>query len=446
MLRVHCCKEITTRMLVTFFLILGLLGCNASSKDHRVSVSRTGELVSGPMAGVPKGASVQIWLQTNNPVSVSMKYWITGVPERPLYWHGVTQADGIAVIDVDGLSPFSEYSYQLTLANTLHPEVFRFQTLAQQYRPQIHDVSFLFGSCSWWNEDQYPLIDTMAEHSADFMLWTGDNLYLEPWEYDHASGIEKKYRKVRRHASLNNLLRSKAQVAVWDDHDYGRNDATRDWIFKQEATRTFNRYWVNPSAGTPDIPGIQTQFRMSDVDFILLDGRSYRDNPNLSPVRQLYGDEQMRWVKNMLLTSRAKLKVLVSGSQWLNANNTWEGWNRYPKEQQEFLAWLLDNNIPGVVFISGDRHFTEMHKLERDNAYPLYEASCSPMTSGINDKLSDEEKNSSTRIPGTLVQAHNYCEMRVTGKKGARKLSISSYNTQGERNWKHDILFTTLGL
>jgi len=68
------------------------------------------------------------------------------------------------------------------------------------------------------------------------------------------------------------------------------------------------------------------------------------------------------------------------------------------------------------------------------------------MTSGINDKLSDEEKNSSTRIEGTLVQDHNYCEMRVTGKKGARKLSISSYNTQGERNWKHDILFTTLGL
>lgn len=403
-------------------------------------------IFSGPMSGVPKGASTQLWLQSFPAVDVHIHYWAVENPSNKKSVSGITGEDGIFRVDIGGLVAKTQYHYQVSLNGRLLAETYRFKTLPQQYFPKEHDVSFLYGSCSNWKRDRYPLIETMADHQADFVLWLGDNLYLQPWEYDRAEGIERKYAHVRRHPSLNRLLSSKGQVATWDDHDFGRNDATRHWKYSDEAQRVFSRYWLNPSPRNKTTKGIQTQFQVSDIDFILLDGRSFRDHPNLGESPQMFGHEQLLWAKNNLLNSRAKLKILASGNQWLNEHNTFEGWNRYEEEQQAFLSWLAEKDIPGVIFLSGDRHFTEMLKLEREGTYPLYEASCSPLTAGFVRKMHNREKKNPLRVEGTLVRDNNYCEIRVTGEKEKRALSIRSIDKSGKTFWEKQIRFAEIGL
>ena len=414
--------------------------------DKLINKSLQVELFSGPMTSIPRATSVGIWLQATPLTRVAIQYWPLTKPKTWLVWEGKTDEDGLLKADIDALFPLTDYAYNLTLAEQKQEGIYNFKTLVDDYFPQVHDVRFLFGSCSWWKDSDYPIMQTMAKHPADFMLWLGDNLYLEPSDYDRAEGMSKKYARVRQHNSLNTLLTSKPQIATWDDHDYGRNDATRDWIFKEEARNIFSKYWINPSYGTPDVPGIQTQFRLSDIDFFLLDGRTFRDSPNMLEPKQMFGSDQLRWLKNNVLNSRARLKVLISGSQWLNPMNTFEGWNLYSKEQSEFLSWLNEKNIPGVIFLSGDRHFTEVLQQKREGTYPLYDITCSPLTSILVKELKDIEKNNPFRLDGTLVMQHNYCEMNVTGDKDNRIISISSYSAAGDILWNKKIPYSELGL
>lgn len=445
------CSSRCFLFIVSLLCLIFLQGCNKPS--HSVgepvaleSKTSLAEVFSGPMPSIPRANSVGIWLQATPLVDVIIHYWPVDKSNEPQVWLGSTDVDGLLKADIDSLLPSTDYAYSLTLGEKKQEGIFYFKTLVKNYFPQVHDVSFLFGSCSWWKETDYPIIQTMADHSADFMLWLGDNLYLEPWDYDHIDGIEKKYASTRQHHNLNNLLSSKGQVATWDDHDYGRNDASRDWIFKEEARHVFSKYWINPSYGTPDIPGVQTQFRISDMDFFLLDGRTFRDNPDMPEPKQMYGADQLRWLKNNILNSRAQLKILISGSQWLNPRNTFEGWNLYPKEQNAFLSWLKDKQIPGVIFLSGDRHFSEVIQQQREGTYPLYDITCSPLTSILVKELNESEKDNPFRLKDTLVTEHNYCEMKVTGDKDNRIINISSYSATGDVLWHKQIPYAELGL
>jgi alkaline phosphatase D len=57
----------------------------------------------------------------------------------------------------------------------------------------------------------------------------------------------------------------------------------------------------------------------------------------------------------------------------------------YDAERAELLKKIADAKVPGVFFLTGDRHHTCLQKLERaGNLYPLYDLTISPLTSGQN--------------------------------------------------------------
>jgi alkaline phosphatase D len=76
---------------------------------------------------------------------------------------------------------------------------------------------------------------------------------------------------------------------------------------------------ANPSFGLPELPGIFTVVSYNDVDFFLLDDRTYRDSDRLvhTAAKSLYGAAQLRWLKNALLASSVGFKVIAGGSQFL---------------------------------------------------------------------------------------------------------------------------------
>lgn len=321
-----------------------------------------------------------------------------------------------------------------------------------QFRTDPPAVRILAGSCAYTNDaqDDRPglpygrtpaIFESMANRRPDLTLWVGDNIYLREPDFGDETAMSARYDKWRALPELQSLLRQGRHVATWDDHDYGPNDSNSSYVHKDKSLKLFQRYWGNPSYGLPGVPGVFTSHVISDAEFFLLDNRWYRDSDRLADEdRRMLGSEQIRWLRNALLASTATWKFIVSGSQVLNLTNQFEGWNRFPRESQEFLVWLEKQKIPGVIFMSGDRHFSVMLKLDRTGTYPLHELTCSPLTAGAYENPSREVGDNPRLIPGSAVTRNSFCELDFSGPKGARRLSISIRDVKGELQWARELL------
>jgi alkaline phosphatase D len=240
---------------------------------------------------------------------------------------------------------------------------------------------------------------------------------------------------------LQKLLIAAPHLAIWDDHDYGPNNADASYVMKGESLQLFRRYWANPSYGLPEVPGIFGHARWGDVDIFLLDDRWYRsaNDARDGPDKTMFGTQQLAWLRNALIHSQAPFKLVVNGSQMWNRVNRFEGWNHYATEQRAFADWLLAQRIEGVVFLSGDRHFSELLKITRPGAYPLYEFTSSPLTSRPWANPDAAEQQNGDVVPGTLIGKRQFGMLRVTGPGGDRILALESYDAEGNRLWRNEI-------
>ena len=153
----------------------------------------------------------------------------------------------------------------------------------------------------------------------------------------------------------------------------------------------------------------------------------------------MFGRAQLEWLKAALLRSRAPVKIIAGGSQFWNRASRFEGWHRFPTEQKAFAAWLAEQRINGVIFVSGDRHFTELLRIERPGAYPLYEFTSSPLTSRPWEQPDLAERENPDVVPGTLVGKRQFGMIRVSGPGNDRRVALESYDATGARLWRHEI-------
>ena len=147
----------------------------------------------------------------------------------------------------------------------------------------------------------------------------------------------------------------------------------------------------------------------------------------------MWGEEQMEWLKNSLQVSKATFKLIVSGSQFLNTTSNADCLaTEYPVEFKALMDMLEEQKTEGVLFLSGDRHHSEVIQYKRPSAYTLYDITSSPLTSTI-IKVSGNQVNHPDRVPGTLVEQQSYARFTVTGKEGARELNVEFAGLKGER-------------
>jgi len=91
-----------------------------------------------------------------------------------------------------------------------------------------------------------------------------------------------------------------------------------------------------------------------------------------------------------------------------------------------------------VIFVSGDRHFGELLKLERPDAYPLYEHTSSPLTSTPVPNPDERERNNPDLVAGTLQNKRQFGLIRVTGPGNDRRLAFEAYDSNGALLWRHE--------
>lgn len=404
------------------------------------------------MHGYADLTSALLWIQAESAGPIRVAWRPDGASaERTVTLNAAAEHEHIVVARLTGLAPGGHASYRIEGDGDRREGTLRAQPRIGEVK-DAPPITIAIGSCYFLSDgdgtrrDQeygggYEIFDAIADQKPDLMLWLGDNVYLRRREYHDPSAMAQRYRDQRAHPPLQRLLTSTAHVAIWDDHDYGHNDADASFTLKGETLRLFRLHWANPSFGLPETPGTFGVAPVGDVDLVLLDDRYYRSHPKLpdGPDKSMWGAAQFAWLKATLLNARGPVKLVANGSQFWNAASRFEGLYQYASEQRALAEFLLAQRINGLVFLSGDRHFGELLRIERPGAYPLYEFTSSPLTSRPWEKPDARERDNPQVVPGTLVGKRQFGLIRISGPSNDRTIELSSRDTTGALLWRHEV-------
>lgn len=267
-----------------------------------------------------------------------------------------------------------------------------------------------FGSCAKESKEQ-PIWNSIIATRPDLFLFLGDNIYGDTRDMNV---LREKYARFGAIPGVKELRETVPHLAIWDDHDYGENDAGVEYPMKEESRRIFCDFWGEPA----DSPrrtqdgiyvaylfgprGRRVQIIMPDLRFnrtpilkLDLGGKDYdvwakeleqagKPVPgpyarNPDPKATMLGERQWRWLEAQLKIP-ADVRIIASGLQVLADFAGWEGWINYARDHQRLIELIRNTRANGVIFLSGDTHYAELSRLDVNVPYPLYDLTSSGLT------------------------------------------------------------------
>ena len=352
-----------------------------------------GWITAGPMIGHVSQSRALIWFQVRAGSRFRAEGRMAGVPVAAAWTKDL--GSGCTVVAFEGLTPGTPMTVQLISLDDPGQRM----ELGFRTAPEPSDTGTLrlaFGSCV--QDARYgrvAVFQAMAREAPDLALFVGDNSYFvvgdggpRTWSTDGPSGdwstserMRARHLMTRTNQDLQALIRTVPSYATWDDHDYGPNNSDRTFQNRRQALRVFKQIWANPEYGTEDVPGVFSSFRWGPVEVFLMDDRYHKNVRNVDPGEAtIWGEDQLQWLFSRLKASTAPVKIIANGTQFMNLGATGEG--HYPEaraEYQRVLSFLHENRIGGVMFLSGDRHYSEFMRLERDDRPDILEFTSSPI-------------------------------------------------------------------
>lgn len=243
-----------------------------------------------------------------------------------------------------------------------------------------------FGSCVNENRDM-KFWDVIAAQKPQAFLLIGDNVYGDTGTTNAADipTLTNSYRRLSSRAEFARFRKNVPMMTMWDDHDYGANDAGGSFAFKERAEKIYETYW-NSSSEVRSRPGVHESRIVGPegkrVQFIILDARFFRSDlarlpyreqspplgwyiPNNDPKATVLGNEQWAWLEQEL-AKPAELRFIVSSTQVVTSAHGFESWYNFPKERERLYALLASKRVNNAIFLTGDRHSGGFYK----NAVP----------------------------------------------------------------------------
>ena len=412
----------------------------------------TDALVSGPMVGYAGMREVMLWVQTNGPAQVQFEYSDGENSYRTnLYQTNAAEAFTAHLL-ADQVKPGKEYTYQVLVNGEAVARDYEmsFETPPLwQWREDPPAMKIALGSCTYVNDEQfdrpgkpygggYEIFTALHAEQPDLMLWLGDNTYLREADWYTRTGIIHRYTHTRNLPEMQPLLASTSHYAIWDDHDYGPNNSDYTWINKDLALEAFRLFWANPTYGVGrDVTGAVSMFEWGDAQFFMLDNRYHRTpNDKTTSERTLLGEDQLQWIVDALVSSNAKWKFVCVGGQVINTVARYENYaNLAPEEREFLLESIAREGIRNVVFLTGDRHHSELSMMER-YGIKVYDFTVSPLTSGSHD-ASDEPNE--LRVEGSHIGIRNYGIIEISGERTDRTLKLYLKDAEGNELYSYEI-------
>ena len=224
------------------------------------------------------------------------------------------------------------------------------------------------GSCLDQDLDQ-PIWAAIEKQNINGFIFLGDNVYGDQ-QSGELGKLIKAYKKQKTKIP-SWLTEDKKILAIWDDHDYGKNDGGGNYKNKEESQTLFLDFWKipkqDPRRTRKGIYFEETQIiEGKSVQIIGLDTRYFRAElkgrkngylPNNDPLASVLGTEQWKWLDETLEDSKADIIIILSSIQVLATNHPYEKWSNFTADRKKLLKRLNDVlKTKTVVLISGDRH------------------------------------------------------------------------------------------
>ncbi|XP_020111109.1 uncharacterized protein LOC109726088 isoform X2 [Ananas comosus] len=303
-----------------------------------------------------------------------------------------------------------------------------------------------FGSCANQSAPQ-PIWDAINKFDPQLFIWLGDNVYgdnkrpfrifgkertIGPWKNvprffpSTEEELQRRYEMAKSNPGYAKL-REKAQViGTWDDHDYGLNDAGKEFTGKNTSQRLLLDF-LDEAEDSPrrKQAGVYTSYlfgpKGKQVKVILLDTRYHRD-PLFSD-GSILGNSQWRWLERELNGPGSEITIIASSIQVIsNLSATtaplfsMEAWGRFPKERERLYKLIDSSKRNGIFFISGDVHFGEITRYDCGCQYPLYDITSSGLTQAVEkavpSSLAFFLRVIAWLVPSTMRVFGPYCRYR----------------------------------
>jgi alkaline phosphatase D len=296
-----------------------------------------------------------------------------------------------------------------------------------QTTPSLETIAF--GSCNH-EDDEQPLWAPIVSHQPDLWIWLGDNIYGDT---DSMAVMKAKYDLQNANPEYQKLKAVSPIIGIWDDHDYGRNDAGKSYPYRKESRDLMYDFLDIPN----DSPLRQKEGAYGAYEYgsedqkvkvILLDARYFRDSlakqdkaylPNTSGT--MLGEEQWTWLADELKNNDAKITIIGSGIQVLSEEHPYEKWANFPNERMRLLKLLEENKVNGAILLSGDRHIAEISKIDISGiSHPVYDVT----SSGLTHTWNEARPESNAYRVGDLIAKLNFGLIHLDWQKDGVKVDL----------------------
>jgi alkaline phosphatase D len=404
--------------------------------------------ISGPFVGNVTDHSAKIWVafKQKSPLKITLTDGINNY--APTNKDETIKRKKIINILNFGRLPQNTKFTVLCNEKPISKSKTKVQFTTQNNYSDTSQIRFLAASCAlilhkplavFFPGASRKIFKSMSSDSTDFMLWMGDNVYLLGFHLKSEKRVFRKNMNIRtKFKNYDRLLSSQPNYSIWDDHDFGPDNTDNSFNGKNYTTKVFKQMWPNPELPMPEMGNFYT-FKHQDIQFFMLDDRT---NKILNDsVKKCLGSSQIEWLKTELSNSTASFKFIVNGNQIIKKQRGSECLRYFKDEFNDIFNHIKTNKIDGVVLLSGDIHHTELLIDEEIGNYPIYELTCSPMTS----KLSGLPNDKSQIVENTLVlNKRNYCISTIIGNTTDRKLRFEILDKKGKLIWMKEIVLNEI--
>lgn len=218
--------------------------------------------------------------------------------------------------------------------------------------------TFAFGSCNRQYKPQ-PLWPYIKAQNPQLWIWGGDNIYADT---SNIAEIIRRYSVQEKNKAYRDLTKDIPILGVWDDHDYGHDNATYTNNIKHLSQQLFLDFLrVEGKSARRLRDGIYSSHTFGkndrEVKFIMLDNRFFHSAPGAN----LLGQKQWSWLESELKNSTAKVHFIMSGISITSPSLIKsEEWADHPKALEKLLGLVKEYKTKGLVFLSGDKHFSSI--------------------------------------------------------------------------------------
>lgn len=285
----------------------------------------------------------------------------------------------------------------------------------------------------------FKIWNVLSLKNPDYLLMIGDNVYAD-------QSSESSYSQTNPEIIWERYVDSRLRYpiffqeklipihALWDDHDFGLNNGNRTFKYKEESKEIFESFFaqdLSDDEWTKSV-GVGGLLSLGDFNLYFLDGRSFRSEEKTG---SHLGLDQTAWLYSKLREELTP-SLIIKGDQFFGGYHAYESFEgNHTDNFQDFVTELKKMSTP-FVFVSGDRHMSEIMQFPRSLfGKPSFEITSSPLHAKT---FSEEIDDNPWRVVSEKGRV-NFMMIENEAKDNHWFLDVENIGENGEVHFRREL-------